>query len=290
MNFAIALKLGRVSNLPTVWTNALAGIILAGGVLTDVRLGAILISLSLFYIGGMFLNDAFDAEIDAKERPERPIPSGLVSLRSVFIWGYAMMAAGVGILGWIGLSFEGGTGFWPVLSGLALAFFIVLYNYNHKGNPLSPFVMGMCRVLTYVTAATCFVVPPPSPVFIGAGLLLAYLIGLTYTAKQENFGKVENLWPLLFLGAPVIFGALNAMGNIVLLPFWLLLTVWVMVALFFVKRRGPGDIPRAVVSLIAGISLIDAVLIANAGQPIWALAAVAGFALTLFLQKFISGT
>lgn len=30
MTPAVALRLGRVSNLPTVWTNALAGIALAG--------------------------------------------------------------------------------------------------------------------------------------------------------------------------------------------------------------------------------------------------------------------
>ena len=29
----------------------------------------------------MVLNDVFDAEVDARERPERPIPSGRVSLQ-----------------------------------------------------------------------------------------------------------------------------------------------------------------------------------------------------------------
>ena len=51
--------------------------------------------------------------------------------------------------------------------------------------------------------------------------------------------------------------------------------VWMVVALWFVKRRGPGDIPRAVVSLIAGISLFDAMLIAGTGRRI--LITVTGF-------------
>src|SRR5262245_63491269 len=46
---------------------------------------------SLFYSGGMALNDAFDAEIDARERPERPIPSGRVSRGTVLALGFGML-------------------------------------------------------------------------------------------------------------------------------------------------------------------------------------------------------
>ena len=54
---------------------------------------------------------------------------------------------------------------------------------------------------------------------------------------------------------------------------------------------GPASLrPAAVIGLIAGISLFDAMLIAVHAPPKMALIAVAGFALTLALQKFISGT
>lgn len=290
MNWGVALRLGRVSNLPTVWTNTIAGIVLVGGVVEDFRIILIIIALSLSYIGGMFLNDAYDAEIDAVERPERPIPSGQISQSSVFRWAFAMLAGSIVILLGVGTMFPGGTGIWPALSGLCLAGTIVVYNRNHKNNPISPFIMGLCRVFVYLTAAACFVVPLTVPVFIGAGLLLAYLIGLTYIAKQENLGKVENLWPLLFLSAPVVFGGYEMFFYLPLVPFWMLFTGWVLVALYFLKRRKAGDIPRAVVSLIAGMCLLDAVLIANFGQMQLALIAVGGFVLTLFLQKFVSGT
>ncbi|HLY88157.1 MAG TPA: UbiA family prenyltransferase, partial [Acetobacteraceae bacterium] len=78
MKLSVALKLGRVSNLPTVWSNVLTGMALAGAATADCRLLILVVSLSLFYIGGMFLNDAFDHGFDAKARPERPIPSGQV--------------------------------------------------------------------------------------------------------------------------------------------------------------------------------------------------------------------
>ena len=80
MNFAVALRLGRVSNLPTVWTNALAGLVLAGGWLDPAPLLLLFLAVSLAYVGGMFLNDAFDAEVDAVRRPERPIPSGAANI------------------------------------------------------------------------------------------------------------------------------------------------------------------------------------------------------------------
>ena len=71
MRWSVALALGRVSNLPTVWTNALAGVVLAGGAAGDARLPWIVLAVSLCYVAGMYLNDAFDRDFDARHRPER---------------------------------------------------------------------------------------------------------------------------------------------------------------------------------------------------------------------------
>src|SRR5262249_53072219 len=76
------LVLGRVSNLPTVWSNCLAAWLLAGGGPWS-RLGLVALGSSFIYTGGMFLNDAFDIEFDRKHRPERPIISGEASPRFV---------------------------------------------------------------------------------------------------------------------------------------------------------------------------------------------------------------
>src|SRR5919206_5170200 len=81
------LRLGRVSNLPTVWTDVLAGTALAGGDPLSGRTALALAAMTLFYIGGMFLNDAFDRAIDARERPSRPIPAGEISAVAAFIHG-----------------------------------------------------------------------------------------------------------------------------------------------------------------------------------------------------------
>jgi 4-hydroxybenzoate polyprenyltransferase len=68
------------------------------------------------------------------------------------------------------------------------------------------------------------------------------------------------------------------------------LLAWVVFAVSLLVRPGRRDIRRAVVSLIAGISLVDALLIAGAGEPARALLAVAGFLLTLAFQRWVPGT
>jgi 4-hydroxybenzoate polyprenyltransferase len=249
-----------------------------------------LVAFSLFYTGGMFLNDAFDAQFDAAQRPERPIPSGEVGRGEVYGWGFGMMAAGVALLAVVGLAMGARTGVLPAAAGLGLAATIAYYDWQHKGNVFSPVVMGLCRVLVYVGAGLCITRALPEALWIGAGLMLCYLIGLTYIAKQENLGRVENLWPLAFLAAPVAWGAWLAAAQPVAGVFWLLFTGWMLVALWFLRRRAKGDIPRAVVSLIAGISLLDALLIAATGSLALAALALAGFGVTLFFQRYISGT
>lgn len=287
---AVLLQLGRVSNLPTVWTNTLAAVMLSGGSATDTRLPLLLLAMSLFYTGGMYLNDAFDADIDARERPERPIPSGLISRPAVYMAGSAMLGAGLIGLALAGLAWPDGTGSAALLAGLALTASIVFYDWHHKSNPLSPVVMGVCRVFVYIGAAAAISVPISWLVLVGAALLLCYVIGLTYVAKQENLARVENMWPLAFLAVPFVWGVWAVATTPSSAGFLLLFAVWVAYALKLVLRRGKGDIPKAVVSLIAGISLLDAMLIASTGQTSVALVALAGFATTLFFQRYVSGT
>jgi hypothetical protein len=279
----VLLELGRVSNLPTVWSNVLAGMVLAGGLLATMPLVVVLVAASLMYVGGMFLNDAFDAEIDARERPERPIPSGRVSRRAVYAMGFGQLGLGVLLLMTVALK--------AALVGVLLAGAIVLYDAWHKGNILSPVVMGLCRVLVYAVAGFAAVSSPDPALFWGAMALLAYLIGLTYVAKQENLGEVRNLWPLAFLAWPFLFAFPALAAGVVPLLLYLGLVLWVGFALSFIIRRDERrSVPRTVISLIAGISLLDALLIAWAGASGLAFLAIACFGITMGGQQWIKGT
>src|SRR5688572_6448443 len=94
VRLGVWLRLGRVSNLPTVWTNVLAALALAGALRPEPVVPLLALAFSVFYVGGMYLNDAFDRRIDAVERPNRPIPSGQVSAAAVFAIGFACLLLG----------------------------------------------------------------------------------------------------------------------------------------------------------------------------------------------------
>ncbi len=290
MTLATALRLGRVSNLPTVWSNALVGTTLAGGEIWTQTTLLVVVGLSLLYVSGMYLNDAFDSEIDAAERPDRPIPSGVVSVNTVFGIGFGLMLGGLAFILW-GSAAASETSVRAMMAALALAAAILFYDWHHKGNALSPLFMGLCRVLAYLTAGYAAVTAPSAMLFVAALVSLCYLIGLTYAAKQEALDRLDRLWPLLFLGAPILYGlAIVWQSGVLAAAALVALIVWILVALYFLKRRSKGDVPRAVVSLIAGISLVDAVFLSAAGAVGAALVAGLCFLLTLALQRWVSGT
>jgi 4-hydroxybenzoate polyprenyltransferase len=290
LNLSLALRLGRISNLPTVWTNVLVGVMLSGGTLADPRLALLVLALSLFYVGGMFLNDAFDHEFDAKHRPERPIPSGQVSAREVFVAGFGLLALGMAGVALASRSLSGMSAWPAVVASAALAAAIVFYDAHHKDNPLSPLVMGLCRVLVVLTAAFTVTTAPPTAVLLAAASLLCHLIGLTYIAKQEHLNRIDRLWPLCFLAVPLVYGLVLARSAPAV---WAPLTLYagvLMYSLHLLRRRGRGDVPRAVVTLIAGMSVLDSMMLAGSGHLVAAMAAITAFLLTLALQRWVSGT
>ncbi|MEM9522823.1 MAG: UbiA family prenyltransferase [Pseudomonadota bacterium] len=274
------LKLGRVSNLPTVWTNALAGAVLAGvpDASTILLVG---LALSVLYIGGMWLNDAFDAEIDARERANRPIPKGEITRGAVFAGGFGLLGGGVVLAFTLG----GDAG----LAGLGLAGVIILYDWLHKRTAFSPVIMGAARFFCYLVAALA-VGRITASVGLGALGLMAYTAGLTYAAKQEAYDRLESAWPLAILAVPLLYALVGTGGDPLALTIWAGLLAVVLLALRRLFRRDKGDVPRAVVTLIAAMALYDAVLIAGAGQTLLVFPALAGFGLTLLLQRLVSGT
>jgi 4-hydroxybenzoate polyprenyltransferase len=277
------LRLGRVSNLPTVWTNVLAATVIAGGAWQNARTALVLLAMSLFYVGGMYLNDYFDRTIDARERPERPIPAGDISANAVAVAGFGMLGGGVVLLA--------ATGVAAAVTGLILAALIVGYNLFHKGVALSPVTMGLCRAFVYFGAAAAVSGVVSWPVALVGFALTAYVAGLTYAARQESLDRVGNLWPLVLLCAPLVLALLALRQDIWAIVIYLALIGWTTYAVYLLaKRPMPGAVPRAVGALIAGISLVDATFLAGIGAIMPACIAIVGFAATMLLQRYIAGT
>jgi 4-hydroxybenzoate polyprenyltransferase len=280
---ATLLRLGRVSNLPTVWTNVLAGAVLSGGDWRNWRLGLMLVAMSSFYVGGMYLNDYFDRAIDGRERPERPIPSGHISAHAVAAIGFCLVGAGAIATAAMG----------PAAAAMAvlLAISIVAYDLHHKTNPFAPVVMGACRALVYGATATALSGGVTIFVAVAAVAIAAFVAGLTYAARQESLDKIGNLWPLLLLAAPLLAAVGVFRQGPGAMAVYLLLAVWIAAAVYLLARRPvAGSVSRAVGWLIAGISLCDAAILASTGAIMPALAAIGGFVLTLVAQKYVPGT
>ena len=120
--------------------------------------------------------------------------------------------------------------------------------------------------------------------------LLGHLIGLTYIAKQEHLNRLGALWPLAFLALPLLLGVALALDQPLA---WAPLLAYAAVQAFALqrlRRRLSGDVPRAVVTLIAAICLLDALLLAGVGQLLPAVLALLAFPLTLALQRWVAGT
>src|SRR5881227_3801015 len=86
------LRLGRVSNLLTVWTNVIAAATISNAAADIADVALVGLAMTAFYVGGMYLNDFFDREIDARERPGRPIHAGYIGAATVSVIGFALLA------------------------------------------------------------------------------------------------------------------------------------------------------------------------------------------------------
>ena len=121
----VCLELCRVSNLPTIWTNVLAAIVLSATEWTILEYLLIAISMSCFYSGGISLNDIWDSPFDAIHNPGRPLPSERISKRVA--WAVTIAMFGTGFI-MLSLTQNG----IAIFGGIILLSAILIYNKYHK--------------------------------------------------------------------------------------------------------------------------------------------------------------
>jgi len=278
------LRLGRVSNLPTVWTNVIAGATIASAATSVADIAAAGLAMTAFYVGGMYLNDYFDRDIDASERPGRPIPTGEIGAGIVAAVGFALLAIGVVLLAPFGAL--------AAIWGLVLAAAILLYDVWHKGNLFAPVIMGLCRALVYLATGAAVGGEIRSALIMAATALAAHVVGLTYAAKQENLNQVGRLWPLGILAVPLLLALPGiSSGWLVAVGALLLCAADIAAVRLLAKRATPDAVPRAVSMLIAAICLVDALAVAlHGGSALLVCLCASGYLLTRFFQTVIPGT
>lgn len=278
------LILGRVSNLPTLWSNVLAAWLLAGGGVPS-RLFAVLMAGSALYLGGMFLNDACDADFDRRHRNERPIPLGLVPEWQVWVAGAGLLLFGGAALA------ELGPGTALLAAGLVLA--ILLYDLTHKWVAFSPVTMALCRVLLFMASGSATEAGLSGEVVWCALALGLYVVGLSTVARRETMPGPLAHWPFAAIVMPfVLAGFLNPPDEWtaphILVPATLLAT-WIGRCVMRLGQGTPASARASVSGLLAGIALVDALAVAAPLKP-WGAVFPALFVLCLILQRRVPAT
>ncbi len=264
------LVLGRVSNLPTVWSNCLAACWLGGWN----RPGPVLLLFlggTLLYTAGMFLNDLCDVEFDSEYRRERPIVSGALNRRAVFFATAGLFVLGIACFAMI----QARSGWFA----LGLMLLIVAYDLTHKRIGLAPILMAGCRFLLYLTAASVGLNGITPRAFAFAIAIGIYVAALSYLARGESrkASASDGFWLLLIV--PILFiGDFSVRAVLCCLP--------LILCIGWARNAARAQIRSAISLLLAGIVLVDLIAISTSSAPLIVVFLVL-FGVTLLFQKYV---
>ena len=291
-------RLARPANLPTAAADILAGAAIAGVISNPGQADfpefvpaadiLYLVFASIFlYAGGVILNDVFDSKIDTVERPERPIPSGLIPLTSAAIYGGSVLGAGI-VLAFLVHSLSG----WVAT---ALAISILVYDaIAKKYGFFGPLAMGACRGLNLILGMSVL-----GSLEYGwmAGIPIVYIFAITLISRGEVHGENKNHIVLAgILYASVIFAVLTVAflyTDSVLFPLLFLALFALMVFRPLYKAysdNSPQNIKKAVMAGVLSLVVLDASLAVSFSTWWYGLLILALLPLSMALSKLFAVT
>ena len=265
------LKLMRPANLPTAAADILAGVAIAGITITTnyltvdeirlyPRITYLIFASVLLYAAGVVLNDVFDRNIDKIERPERPIPSGLIPVGHATVFGIVLMLAGIG-LAFMATHLSG-------VIALVLGLSILCYDGIAKKNAFfGPLNMGICRALNLCLGMS-FAGTVEHPEY--SLIHLTYIFAITLVSRGEVHGNNKNhiIWAAV-LYAGVIFAVVKIIPKqtgalFSVIPFLLLFMYLIFKPLIQAYRVNKAEnIKNAVKAGVISIIALDALLAAG---------------------------
>ena len=279
------VELLRPPNVLTAIADVLAGYTVAG-LGNDRALPWLVMATACLYAGGVTLNDFFDRHIDAVERPERPIPSGRTPAAAAAALGAVLLAGGIA---------AGARATREALwVAAAIAALVLLYDaWGKRHAAVAPWNMGLCRALNLMlgVAAVPAALSRAWPLAI---VPLVYIAAITAVSRGEVHGGRRGiaLFALISLGFVLIAlllvsvtGPRRTVAGLALVA----LLAWRVWPPFRTVWRTPsaGAIRNAVKAGVLSLVLVDAVIGAAYGGPLWAAAilvtaVVAGLLARLF--------
>lgn len=135
----------------------------------------------LIYAGGMGLNDWADRDLDAVERPERPIPSGRVGADEALTLSAGLLAGGVTVAALLG-------GVRGAVHAGVLAATVVAYDTRTKDTALGSWFMAACRALNVLLGADRV-----RPALAPALTVAAHTVAVTELSRAEVSGSAPTL-------------------------------------------------------------------------------------------------
>jgi 4-hydroxybenzoate polyprenyltransferase len=193
----------RPANIVTAIADILAGIVISGYLSFPEYSFLPVFFLALatigLYGGGVVFNDVFDAELDKAERPERPIPSGLVSKNNATVMALLLLIMGVVAATFVHkerlLSLS-------TLFAAIIAVAAVVYDKWGKHHPLlGPINMGLCRGFNLLLGMS--IIPATVMQYWWLGIFpILYIGAITMISRDEvHGGKKKTLYgaALLYL-------------------------------------------------------------------------------------------
>lgn len=285
------LRLTRPANVITAVADVLAGMVISGYFLVQVDLWPVLlICLSTIglYSGGIIFNDVFDAELDRVERPERPIPSGLIPLRAAIIFGSVCFAGGI---------FAAGL-YQPVSILLAIAIVIACLTYNKWLKHhfiLGPLNMGICRGLNLLLGMSILTTGLADWWFL-ALIPVVYIFAITMISRGEVHGGSKKTMVFAALLYLVVISCLLYVA--VVQHYFLLILVFIVPFGLMIYRpllaafRNPEGrhIGKAVKAGVIALILLNATWSAAFGNWQVALCIVLLLPLSMGLSKLFAVT
>jgi 4-hydroxybenzoate polyprenyltransferase len=281
-------RLTRPANIITAYADIFAGYAAASAA-APAAVPFLLLATTGLYGGGVVFNDVFDANIDAIERPERPIPNGTVSLTAAAVFGTALLGGGI-FFAWR----------WSTLSGLVAAatgLSALVYDCVGKRHALlGPLNMGLCRALNLLLGVTAGGQIAGSR-WLLAAVPLCYIAGITSLSRGEVKGgtRAAAIISSSWLAATLVFffvvAILEGLHSAWCLPFIAVL----LFRIFGPFRRAfqsltPTAIRFAVKTGILSLILLDAGLAAIFAEPWYALAILLLYVPAMLLAKLFAVT
>jgi 4-hydroxybenzoate polyprenyltransferase len=302
------LELLRLPNVFTALADVAMGFLFTHATAQPAAQFALLAVASCsLYLAGMVLNDYFDRDIDAQERPERPIPSGRISPRFAQNLGGGLL--GVGLVAGCSAGITTGD-MRPGAVATVLTVAVVLYDFKLKHTSFGPLGMGSCRTLNVLLGMSA---GPDSFQAIHAVVALGvgtYIAGVTWFARQE---ATESHRGQLGLALLVILCGISLLASYpqwqtddvspVSQPvyaldtgdrwywFWGLMAVMIgWRALRAIIDPLPIYVQTAVKQCLISLIVLDAAVCMGVRGPFYAAALVALVLPTMFLGRWIYST